>query len=176
MNAIATVAAPVNFIGAKAINQAIDAIEVRGKQLDEAIQMTGLSILHHIEVCGDYTIFGRLFNALPKGARKNALVEWACTFGKVQVNTDKATAKTHPFLFNKFGTTDLAGAAAKPWYAFKPEKDVADEFNLYAALAHLRKQIDRAETKGQVVIGGELLDGFKQLAVKAAAGAAHAKH
>lgn len=172
----ATVAAPVNFIGAKAINQAIEAIEVHGKQLDEAIQMTGLSILHHIEVCGDYTIFGRLFNALPRGARKNALVEWACTFGKVQVNTDKATAKTHPFLFNKFGTTDLAGAAAKPWYTFKPEKPVVEEFNLYAALAHVRKQIERAENKGTPVLGHELLAEFKQLAVRAAPGAEQHAH
>lgn len=167
MNAIATVAPAVAFVGAAQINRAIDAIEVRGKELDEAIQMTGLSILHHIETCGDYTIFKRLFDALPKGARKNALVEWACMFGKVQVNTDKKSAKDMPFVYNKFGTTDLEGAAAAPWYTFKPEKPPVEEFNLYAALAHLRKQVASAQTKGLPILGAELLGEFDLVAARA---------
>ena len=177
MNAIATVAPTVAFVGAQQINRAIDAIQVRGKELDEAIQLTGLSILHHIETCGDYTIFRRLFDAMPKGARKNALVEWACMFGKVQVNIDKKSAKDMPFLFNKFGTTDLEGAAAQPWYTFKQEKPPVEEFNLYAALAHVRAQVARAQTKGLPVAGAELLADFELLAIKAAPKAeAHAKH
>lgn len=171
MNTVATVAAPVAFVGAAQINRAIDAIQVRGKELDEAIQMTGLSILHHIETCGDYTIFKRLFDAMPKGARKNALVEWACMFGKVQVNTDKKSAKDMPFVYNKFATTDLVAAAAQPWYTFKQEKPPVEEFNLYAALAHLRKQVGQAQTKGLTVVGAELLADFELLAVKAAPGA-----
>lgn len=171
MNAIATVAAPVAFVGAAQINRAIDAIQVRGKELDEAIQMTGLSILHHIETCGDYTIFKRLFDAMPKGARKNALVEWACMFGKVQVNTDKKSAKDMPFVYNKLAVTDLAAAAAQPWYTFKQEKPPVEEFNLYAALAHVRKQLGQAQTKGLNVVGAELLADFELLAVKAAPGA-----
>lgn len=175
MNALTV--APVAFVGAEQINRAIAAIEVRGKELDEAIQMTGLSILHHIETCGDYTIFKRLFDAMPKGARRNALVEWACMFGKVSVNTDKKSAKDMPFVFNRAGTTDLAGAAAQPWYTFKPEKAPVEEFNLYAALANLRKQIGQAQTKGLTMVGAELLGEFEQLAIKAAPKAeAHAKH
>lgn len=176
MNAIATVVPAVAFVGVQQINRAIDAIQVRGKELDEAIQITGLSILHHIEVCGDYTIFKRLFDAMPKGARKNALVEWACMFGKVQVNTDKKSAKDMPFLFNKFGKTDLEGAAAQPWYTFKQEKPPVEEFNLYAALANVRKQLAQAQTKGLPVLGAELLGEFEQLAVRAAPGAEHVHH
>lgn len=177
MNAIATVAAPVAFVGAAQINRAIDAIQVRGKELDEAIQITGLSILHHIETCGDYTIFKRLFDAMPKGARKNALVEWACMFGKVKVNTDKKSAKEMPFVYNREATTDLDGAAAQPWYTFKQEKPPVEEFNLYAALAHLRKQIGQAQTKGLTMVGAELLGEFEMLAIKAAPKAeTHAKH
>ncbi|MNJ09294.1 hypothetical protein D3C77_34360 [compost metagenome] len=172
MNMPAIVAAPVAFVGAAQINRAIDAIEVRGKELDEAIQMTGLSILHHIEVCGDYTIFKRLFAAMPKGARKNALVEWACMFGKVKVNLDKATAKDMPFLYD--ATTDLAQAAAQPWYTFKPEKAPVEEFNLFAALAHLRKQVAQAQTKGLPVKGAELLGDFEVLAARALSGAEQA--
>ncbi|CEF89264.1 hypothetical protein VC53_gp03 [Pseudomonas phage vB_PaeP_PAO1_Ab05] len=158
----------IAFVGKAAITNAIEAIRVRGKELDEAIQLTGLSILNHVDLHGDVTVVKALYEAMPKGSRRNALVEWLTMFGKVQVNTDKKTNKEHPFLHNKFGKTDLVGATDQPWYGFKPEKSLDQEFNLAAALAAVRKQVLQAQTKGKVIVGAELLGDLEVLAAKAA--------
>ncbi|ABW23082.1 hypothetical protein [Pseudomonas phage PAXYB1] len=158
----------IAFRGTEEINRAIDAIRVRGKELDEAIQLTGLSIIHHIDQCGDVTVVKALYEAMPKGSRRNALVEWLVLHGKVQVNTDKKSNKDLPFLYNKFGKTDLVGATNSPWYSFKPEKALDQEFNLAAALATIKKQVLQAQTKGKVIVGMELLGDLEALAAKAA--------
>ncbi len=129
------------IVGQAAIVKAIDSIANRGKKLDSDIQLAGLSVLDHIQQHGDVTLANRLFLALPKGARKLAMAEWFLAFGKLAANMDKATAKDMPFVFAKDKQTDLAGAQELPWYECKPEKAVADAFDVQAEVAKLLKRI-----------------------------------
>lgn len=147
----------IKFMDKAAIEKAIVSVANRGKKLDADIQTAGLSILNHVQQHGEVSLCNKLFNALPKGARRNALVEWFLKYGKVQVNTDKATAKEFPLVFRKDGKTDIDGAVKQPWYDCKPEKAVIDEFDFSKNLASLISHIKRATEQGVAIKGNEEL-------------------
>lgn len=144
--ALATVAAPVRFIGKKDIEYAIGVIKVRGEEFDQAVQQVQLSVIHHMDLHGDITLFEGLFAALPKGSRRNALAEHAVKYGKLVINldADPKKRKAKPFLYDKAKTTDLAGAQAEPWFEMSPEKPVDQAFDFKAQLLALLKKADKA--------------------------------
>lgn len=126
------------------INKEIGAIKAAGLKLDERIQACAMDVLEHLELHGDVTLLNRLYCALPRGARHTAFAAWTMSFAKVTANTDKATTKEMPFRYNKAGKNDLEGAAANPWYNFKPSPTVADMFDFKAQLASLLKKAGNA--------------------------------
>ena|SRR5690625_4561164 len=142
----------------KALNTAIDSIARRGKKLDEDIQLAGLSCLNHIDQHGDVTVLCRLFNAMPRGSRRNALAAWAAAHGKVQVNVDSKTNKEKPFLFDRTRGTQLEAAAESPWWDFKPERPLEEEFDFEAALAALFNRARKAKEQGITIKGQDKLD------------------
>jgi len=153
----------------KALDKAIASIATRGKKLDADIQHAGLSCLQHLDAHGDMGPLTRLLFALPKGARSNALLDWAQKFGKVTVNVG-ADHKTKPFLFDKEGKTDLAGATELPWYECKPEKPANLEFSLAAQLAQLIKKAEKAANDEGVALDAnhvELMAKLKTLTAAA---------
>lgn len=152
------------IVGNDALTKAITSIQKAGKKLDGMIQVAGLSILSHIEAHGDITQFEALWLAMPQGARKNALAEWAFKFGKLSANTDEASKKAKPFLFDRAKKTDMFGAEDMPWFTFKPEKAVDEEFDFQKMLAMLMSKADKAEAAGIPIKGAEQLK-----AVRAAA-------
>jgi hypothetical protein len=155
------------FANAAAIEKAIGSIHTRGKRLDDDIQTCGLSVLAHIEKCGDITLFVRLFEAMPKGSRRNALVEWATQCGKLSVNLDE-TKKDKPFLYAKDKTTDIVKAMEKPWFECKPEKAIEEEFDFASMLTSLILRAQKAEEAGKPVIGTEQLHAILGLKVQRA--------
>ena len=133
----------------KLIDKAIASIANRGKKLDGDIQVAALSVINHIEKHGDVTLANRLFDALPKGARRLALAEWFLAFGKLAANTDKLTVKAGVhFVYAKDKKTDLAGGEETPWYEMKKEADVATAFDVQAELARLLAKIKKAQKDG----------------------------
>lgn len=146
------------FANAAAIEKAIASIHTRGKKLDADIQQCGLSVLVHIDKCGDITLFERLYASMPTGMRRNALVEWATQFGKLVVNLDDSSKKAKPFLFSKTKATNIEGAIEKPWYDCKPEKPVDEEFDFAAALTSLLNRAKKAQAEGKVIKGAEQLN------------------
>lgn len=118
------------------IVKAIASIASRGKKLDDSIQQTGLSVLAHIEEHGNVELASKLYDALPKGARRLALAEWMLAHGKLRPLNPKAKddqpalkAGLH-FGYDRAKETNLEAAAAKPWHEFKQEKSVSDAFNV----------------------------------------------
>lgn len=140
-----------------AIELAIKSIQSRGASLDKDIQHTGVSILAHIQANKEVSLFVKLYNALPKGSRSNALVAWGLAYGQVSVNEDKATKKERPFLFDGSKVTDLDGAQEKPWFDFKKPADPADEFSVEKAFAkfmagiHAKMKANKIEPTGELV-------------------------
>lgn len=139
----------------KAIVLAIASIKTRGAKLDNDIQLTGLSILAHIQQHREVSLFGQLYDAMPKGSRKNALLKWAVAFGAISVNMDKDTCKAQPFLFNKERAdseagSNLQGATDKPWFTFKPEATPRDAFNLEATIKALQELLAKQVKAGTI--------------------------
>lgn len=145
----------IKFMAKAEIEKAIASVANRGKKLDADIQKAGLSILNHIQANGEVSLANKLWHALPKGARRNALVEWFLKYGKISVNTNKEQAKEFPLVFRKDGKTDISGAQAQPWYDCKPEKAPIEEFDFSAALARMIKQIKAATEQGIAIKGNE---------------------
>lgn len=146
------------FQNAAAIEKAIGSIQTRGKKLDNDIQQCGLSILVHIEKCGDITLFERLYAAMPTGSRRNALVEWATKYGKLAVNLDDKSKKDKPFLYAKANVTNIDGAIEEPWYKCKPEKPLDQEFDFASKLQALLRSAKAARDAGKPVKGADVLD------------------
>lgn len=141
------------IVGTSDINTAIAAIQKAGKKLDGMIQVAGMSVLAHIEQHSDITLFEGLWAAMPQGARKNALAEWAFKFGKLEANLDKNTAAIKPFLYSREKKTNLQGAEAEPWFKFKPEPKVADCFDFTKMIGMLMAKADKAAKDGTPVAG-----------------------
>lgn len=143
----------MKILNVKQTNAAIATLKITGKALDQGIQEVGLSVLYHVGENREVSLAIKLLNAMPKGGRRNALVEWFILFGMIAVNTDKATAKERPLVFDRDRTTNLEGAAAKPWYTCRPERPAAEVFDVEAKLRQLLKQLETAKAKGMTVKG-----------------------
>lgn len=152
----ATKTAAALIVGAAAIQKAITSIATRGAKLDADIQHAGLSVLAHIQAHGDYTLAERLVTAMPKGARKLALVEWMLAFGQVRklekgATDNAAIAEGHIFAYDKARKTNMEGAAAMPWTEFKKEADVLTAFDAQAAVAAVLKRLSAASKGGLTI-------------------------
>lgn len=143
----------MKILNVKQTTAAIATLKITGKALDQGIQEVGLSVLYHVGENREVSLAIKLLNAMPKGGRRNALVEWFILFGMIAVNTDKATAKERPLVFDRDRTTNLEGAAAKPWYTCRPERPAAEVFDVEAKLRQLLKQLETAKAKGMTVKG-----------------------
>lgn len=140
--------------GAAAINKAIDSIKNRGAKLDASIQLAGLSVLAHASEHGDTTCADRLVAAMPKGARKLALVEWMLAFGQMRKldakDKDEAARIKAGALFklDRERVLNMVGATEKLWHGFKPEADVATAFDAQKAVAALLARMRTAQDGG----------------------------
>lgn len=144
------------YLDKPAIEKSIASIANRGKLLDKDIQLAGESILAHIEKHREVSLFTKLYNAMPNGSRRNALVAWAIGYGQISVNMNKETKKEQPFVFNKDATANLEGAASKPWFDFKKEKEPSEEFSLEAELASFQAKLAKWIKAGKVQEGDQL--------------------
>lgn len=113
----------------KQVNASIQNIKINGKALDQAIQDTALSVLHHVNENREVSLANKLFNAMPAGSRRNALAQWFFTFGMIAVNTDKASKKERPFIFDKEGITQIEEAEKIMWNTMLKEKSVSEAFD-----------------------------------------------
>ena len=143
------------FKTAAEINKAITSIQGRGAKLDSDIQTCGLSVLAHAAQHGDTTVADKLVHAMPKGARKLALVEWMLAYGtiaKLDTATDKdAIAEGRLFKLDKARTLDLEAAAGTPWHEFKKEADVLTAFDAQAQVKGVLDRLTKAAKAGKTI-------------------------
>ncbi|WP_421246077.1 hypothetical protein [Aeromonas sanarellii] len=136
------------------IETSIKSIATRGAKLDADIQKTGLAIMEHYAKSKDDTLANRLYHAMPKGSRRNALVEWFVTFGGMQVNKTAETKADRPLVGDKTKAIDITGAAGKPWYTCKMEKALDVEFDLARQLHIVLARAKRMQEEGKPVKTG----------------------
>lgn len=141
-----------------AILIAIKSIAGRGASLDGHIQDTALSIAAHIGEHREVSLAIKLYNAMPQGSRRNALIQWFVTYGAVSVNQDKDTKKEFPLVFNKEGTVDVVEGAKKAWFDCKKEKELTDEvFSLADHVAKFQAQVNGWVKKGLITADDALV-------------------
>lgn len=143
--------------GTAALDKAIASIKNRGAKLDNDIQNVGLSVMAHTAAHGDTSVMDRLVNAMPKSARKLALIEWMLAFGCARLlkkeDAEEALRMKEGavFKFDKTRKLNLEGAQAKKWHEFKPEAAVATAFDAQAAVSNLLARMRSAAAKGMTV-------------------------
>lgn len=143
------------LVGTSAINKAIASIKNRGAKLDNDIQLVGLSVLAHTAEHGDTSVMDALVNAMPKSARKLALVEWMLAYGRAEKLDPKLDAEAikagRVFKYNKERKLDLVGATENKWWEFKPEASVQTAFDAQAAVASVLARMRKASANGMTI-------------------------
>lgn len=155
------------------IKKAIASIANRGAKLDNDIHTAAVSVLAHAAKHGDSTLADALVQALPKGARRNALIQMLLSYGTL-VMVDKAVAKATGRMFqhDKTRQFDEAGAIANPWYNFKKEADPLTVFAADKAVQALLDKLTKAKANGLTVEGAEAALATAKALVAALEGAA----
>ena len=142
---------------AKVIKQKISQIKAAGTKLDKGVQEVGIAVLEHIESHGDVTLADSLVNAMPKGGRKLALVEWLIAYGKLTVlqgnskANKQAIAAGRVFSYANDKTTDIEGATGMLWHAFRKEKAPSEAFDVQAQVKALITRLQKAREKGLTI-------------------------
>ena len=134
----------------KQLMQKIKLIQTNGAKLDALIQDAALGCIEHAAEHGDVRPANQLWEAMPNGSRRNALGMYLCQYGAIRINTGKDKDQSR-FKFKKDTVTDITAAASVMWYSFKPEKDLAEEFNLSSKLHGLLKAYNKALSDGQAI-------------------------
>ena len=134
----------------KQLNSKIKLIRTNGAKLDALIQEVAVGCIEHAAAHGDVRPANQLWDAMPNGSRRNALGMYLCQYGAIRVNTGKDKEQSR-FKYKKDFETDVTAARAVMWYSFKPEKDLAEEFNLSAKLHGLLKAYTKALSDGQAI-------------------------
>ena len=134
----------------KQLSSKIKLIKSNGAKLDALIQDVAIGCIEHAAEHGDVRPANQLWEAMPNGSRRNALGMYLCQYGAIRVNTCKDEDQAR-FKFHKDFETDVAAARAVMWYSFKPEKDLAEEFNLSGKLQSLLKAYNKALSEGVAI-------------------------
>ena len=134
----------------KELSNKIKLIKTSGAKLDARIQEAAIGCIEHAHEHGDARPANQLWDAMPNGSRRNALGMYLVEYGAIRINTGKDKDQAR-FRFQKDFETDLTAARAVMWYSFKPEKDLAEEFNLSGKLQSLLKAYNKALSEGQAI-------------------------
>ena len=128
------------------INKAIASIARSGAKLDILIQDTGVSVLEHFAEHKDTGVVNRLYLALPKGARKQAMASWLLAYGALSPNVNKESKAEQPFVFDREKRTDALAAAQDKWYDHKPDKAPDQVFDLQKAIRQVLSKAAKGST------------------------------
>lgn len=134
----------------KLLSKKIKLISANGAKLDALIQEAAIGCIEHAAAHGDVRPANQLWEAMPNGSRRNSLGMYLCQYGAIRVNTGKDKDEAR-FKFKKDFETDVDAAKLVMWYSFKPEKDLAEEFNLSGKLQSLLKAYNKAVSDGQAI-------------------------
>lgn len=129
----------------KELNRRISALGKRNAAVVAEVQALGLACLAQVAEHGNTSPINKLVGALTR-SQVQAFSEWALAFGKLKKG-NKADAEAGQFLvYDKTRETDYAGAEAKCWDTFAPEKAdaVAKAFDLQKAMMQVLKKAAEA--------------------------------
>ena len=133
------------FADVAALNKEIANIKTAGAKLDTRIQTAAVGVLEHFAEHKDTGLVNRLYHAMSAGSRKSALASWLLTHCAVSANTDGATKKEQPFVYDRNKKTDPEAGEADPWYGHKTDKAPDEVFDLQKAVRALLAKAGKAK-------------------------------
>ena len=107
---------PVEVLSETATSALIASIGRRGIKMDRDVWQAAISSLSHAEACGDFSLFQKLLNAMPKGTRVATLIGWAKTIAPVDVGNNPAGYKVKKA---ENGNWDIDHGRCSPWWEHK---------------------------------------------------------
>lgn len=134
-----------HYASVEALKKEIDSIKKAGSSLDARIHHASVAVLVHFAEHKDTGLINRLYDALPRGARRSAWVSWILSYAAVIANADKATKDEKPFLYSKDKDTIPEAGEADPWYNHKPEKAPDEVFDLQKAVKAIIAKAGKAK-------------------------------
>lgn len=144
-----------------ALDTAIKSIATRGAKWEKDVQRAAISAMWHHKKHGDTGFINRLIEAMPKSARKNALLAYIETHGGVIWDTEAKQMK-----HVKGKAFKHAEADAVMWTAFKPDP----EYKPIVAVDAVKRLIgqmekDMKEVGDASTVTPEMLAGLRALTV-----------
>lgn len=144
----------------------IGAIARNGVQLDRMIQIAAVHAIGHAIQFGDIVYANRLYGAMPKGGRLQAMVKYFEKYGPFVY-----VASAKQFAHYKRDSLKFDGAALMkaPWYEIETEK-VVSTLDVQKMVDSLIKRLETAiEKDGRTVQNAAMLDDIKAVSLDYAA-------
>lgn len=143
-------------------------------KINQYVHETAMLIINHAKEHGDCSTAQGLVNAMPRSARKLALINWFGKFSPIVVKDDPEwVAKMHKEGTKLFVPFDIEGAAETPWYDLADSMGAEKVYSLddllkigpAADAKRIRQRIEKGEVEASAVPAAlayaEYLEGIK---------------
>ena len=125
---------------AAAIKKQLKSITVRGKAWQEDVQICAVNIINHVSIHHETSLINQLLEAMPKGARLNAITAFFDKYAKAVYNDE--TKAFDPVRDEEYELPE----DVEFWYDLKPEPEYKP-FDLNAKVIALIKQAEKVAKK-----------------------------
>jgi hypothetical protein len=135
------------------LNKLITSIKVAGTKLDTMTHTAACSAIAHFAAHGDDGAINRLYLALAKGHRHEAMTAWLLAYGGVVANKDELTKDNRPFVKDRGvdgaapKLPDIEGGMGEPWYDMKKSKAPDEVFDVLVLVQKLLKKAQASAKK-----------------------------
>lgn len=153
MNIKDMLANPTAISGGENIDKGIAWVRTTGAKFDAMVHAIACAILVHAKDTGDCSRMAKLVAAMPKSARRAALIRWTTNFSPIAVSQD-STKNTYRAKLRRIGDKNynpfnVDGARANPYYDWDKSEDNALAALLVAGDANEKiiKLADYLQTK-----------------------------
>lgn len=140
------------------IDAGIAWVKNTGSKFDATVHQVAVAIMRHAKDSGDCSRALKLVLAMPKSARRAALINWFGHFSPINVTMDKDVAKCKVGLRKQdaklYMPFDVDGADANPFYLWEKEPGVdvpLSSGELNELILKLVKRVSGKMDKGEVV-------------------------
>jgi hypothetical protein len=152
----------------------IGVVEASGKQFQNAVQAASLSIVGHMAQNRDKTLLPKLWDAMPNGTRRKAVIDWInhyvsgfeVSYKGGHLTIDLADVNSPDWKQFVDGLDDtLSAMHDTPWHAWaKPEKGQQDAVTLKAVLEYIKRKANSKdadeEEKARIAKVAEFAEGL----------------
>ena len=113
----------------KGLSDGIKWVRTTGNKFDNTVHLIAVAVVVHAKEHGDCSFALRLVEAMPRSARRAALIKWFTAFSPISVTFTKEADKRRvglrkPGMAN-FNEYNIEGARANPYYDWDKAEDNA---------------------------------------------------